>query len=390
MVESFKRYYHNSFLDNQRQEAYNLFLGNYIYAQGQPMLWDLPNDYYLHHSDPRIFTTRQRRSYIHWFAPEHLQEPGIPPAVVHANRGCLSPQDLSEDYWLEYYRPLAVSSFVKIFSFRMNSTLKDQESAADPSPFRVRGSSFHESPRRMKSSRKSLLSLDQSECASDDNSSQTSRSMQSEKNGAGMRARPLLLHKDQASLDRLNSDLELDGTPAVSTPSGPQHQYEHQLQQKHQYQYQHQDQYQDQQQQPPPSLSLDKPSTAHWTMDQYVTKALDPEITPSEADEYQRYLDHPHNLPLVVSTDTPPHSSLEFTRYLQSVRPETAANMNYSEADLAHYIDFLTVSDAPLTVTEADAPKKRYKAYRQWLKGKPLIKQQRVDPSFAARTSIPI
>src|SRR5437762_4074499 len=73
MVESFKRYYNNSFLDGQRQEAYNLFLGNYIFAQGQPMLWDLATDYYLHHADPRAWSDKRRRSYIKWFTPEFLE-----------------------------------------------------------------------------------------------------------------------------------------------------------------------------------------------------------------------------------------------------------------------------------------------------------------------------
>ena len=48
------------FKDGQRQEAYNLFLGNYIFAQGQPMLWDLSTDYYLHHADPRLGKRRRR------------------------------------------------------------------------------------------------------------------------------------------------------------------------------------------------------------------------------------------------------------------------------------------------------------------------------------------
>lgn len=64
MLESFKRYYNNSFLDAQRQEAINLFLGNYIFAQGQPMLWDLTTDYYLHHVDPR--QGRRRRRYVYF------------------------------------------------------------------------------------------------------------------------------------------------------------------------------------------------------------------------------------------------------------------------------------------------------------------------------------
>src|ERR1051326_9178475 len=69
----FKRYYHNSFLDSQRQEAYNLFLGNYTYRQGQPMLWDLSTDYYLHHQDPKAFLERTRRDYVQWYTLSHLQ-----------------------------------------------------------------------------------------------------------------------------------------------------------------------------------------------------------------------------------------------------------------------------------------------------------------------------
>ena len=46
-----------------------------------------------------------------------------------------------DDYWLEYYRPLAISSFVKIFSWKISSRpryLHDgtpQEVSWDPSPF---------------------------------------------------------------------------------------------------------------------------------------------------------------------------------------------------------------------------------------------------------------
>ena len=44
MVETFKRFYNNSFLDAQRQEAYNLFLGNYTFSEDDPLLWELSND----------------------------------------------------------------------------------------------------------------------------------------------------------------------------------------------------------------------------------------------------------------------------------------------------------------------------------------------------------
>ncbi|KAF4611333.1 hypothetical protein G7Y89_g15680 [Cudoniella acicularis] len=107
MVESFKRYYNNSFLDGQRQEAYNLFLGNYIWAQGQPMLWDLATDYYLHHADPRAWSGKGRRSYINWYNPAFLEKRTLPKYVGPS--GLLAGKEIGffDDYWLEYYKPLA-------------------------------------------------------------------------------------------------------------------------------------------------------------------------------------------------------------------------------------------------------------------------------------------
>jgi hypothetical protein len=47
--------------------------------------------------------------------------------------------------------------------------------------------------------------------------------------------------------------------------------------------------------------------------------------------------------------------------------------------ELQEYRDFLTVGENPLMVMEEDKSKKRYKAYRKWLKGKSFFKQQPVD-----------
>lgn len=49
------------------------------------------------------------------------------------------------------------------------------------------------------------------------------------------------------------------------------------------------------------------------------------------------------------------------------------------EDDRALYAETVKVPENPLTVTEEDALKKRYKAYRKWLRGKSLFKQQPVD-----------
>ncbi|EHK99604.1 putative Polyphosphoinositide phosphatase [Glarea lozoyensis 74030] len=156
MVESFKRYYNNSFLDGQRQEAYNLFLGNYIFAQGQPMLWDLATDYYLHHANPRGWSGRNRRSYINWYTPEYLEKRVLPKYVGPSGLASGKPLGFFDDYWLEYYKPLAVSSLLKVFSYmgRMNSTLRyipvksPQDGRYDLSPFKVRTEHDQEVPQK--------------------------------------------------------------------------------------------------------------------------------------------------------------------------------------------------------------------------------------------------
>lgn len=161
MLESFKRYYNNSFLDAQRQEAYNLFLGNYIFTQGQPMLWDLSTDYYLHHADPRLGRKRRRYilitpammyhglihvncSYTKWWTPKNLEKRSMPLITQPSNEFGGKPYSYFDDYWLEYYRPKAVSSFLKVFTYNLNSTLRyvplkqTQEGKYDLSPFKVR------------------------------------------------------------------------------------------------------------------------------------------------------------------------------------------------------------------------------------------------------------
>ena len=60
LINTIKRYYSNSFTDNEKQNAINLFLGNFVPDQTQPSLWDLPTDYYLHNDDPRVKKPRRK------------------------------------------------------------------------------------------------------------------------------------------------------------------------------------------------------------------------------------------------------------------------------------------------------------------------------------------
>lgn len=126
MIESIRRYYNNSFVDSQRQDAINLFLGNYVWQQGQPMLWDLPTDYYLHND---FFGGHKlRRSYQKWWIPNNLlplhQRLGLQLEKVPEDEGIsLMPyRGFYDNYWNEYYRPRTLSSLHTSFAFNMNST----------------------------------------------------------------------------------------------------------------------------------------------------------------------------------------------------------------------------------------------------------------------------
>eukprot|EP00850_Spirogloea_muscicola_P018409 SM000168S02608 [mRNA] locus=s168:133636:139322:- [translate_table: standard] len=47
-LKSIHRYYSNAYTDAEKQDAINLFLGNYIPQDGKPSLWELDSDYHLH------------------------------------------------------------------------------------------------------------------------------------------------------------------------------------------------------------------------------------------------------------------------------------------------------------------------------------------------------
>ena len=350
MVESFKRYYNNSFLDGQRQEAYNLFLGNYIFAQGQPMLWDLSTDYYLHHRDPRTWSAKGRKIYIHWFTPSHLVERRMPPVLNLRGRSGEKLINCIDDYWLEYYRPLALSSFLKIFSFRMNSTLRyipfksTQEGRYDLSPFHVRTSHDQDSPEKSRS-RKGVKILEPLDTTGGKNTLEASHlptDTAEKEHSQPHDTQPSILKETQSKI----------GSAPKTLQDGPTTAYPYK----------------------------DKSAMTQWTLNQFAHNSLNPSVASTEMEEYGQYVSHPLNLPLVVSKNDPTPPMLEFLSYVQSISADSLLKMHAPEEDIADYTAFLDVGDDPLTVTDADTPKKRYKAYGQWLKGKSLFKQSRLDP----------
>ncbi|KAH8728708.1 SacI homology domain-containing protein [Phaeosphaeriaceae sp. PMI808] len=452
MVESFKRYYHNSFLDSQRQEAYNLFLGNYIYRKDQPMLWDLSTDYYLHHDHPRSWLTKPRRDYIKWYDHAHLQPRVLPPSIMPYKQTVIQSRD---NYWLEYYRPLAISSFLKILAFRLAAPRAGRDvrdgvypsKKEDLSPF-VPRKKQHDDPHGRdgkKAPRKGVTIIDPS--------SETETLNESILDRRRRAANLSLPHLEPGMTHSILRDPHFEtqmstSAPATtgtfpslhnstSTSTGLSSTLK------------------------PGFKPADKTLTNQWTLAQFYDNSMNPSISGVEEEEYFRYIEHPLNLPLVISSEGPSAddpSATEYYEYLRmtkddgqfakdtddgplrlapsdlprietdaasirsfaSQRPMTAQSVttpfshapSYSfhslqshlhpsylsdpepesfantakfqtpEQDIDEFEEFLKVRENPLDVEDEDGAKKRYKAYRQWLKGKSFFKQSKVDPEW--------
>lgn len=465
MIESFKRYYNNSFMDSQRQEAYNLFLGNYIFAQGQPMLWDLSTDYYLHHADPRAWSQRVGRHYMRWYTPEHLEKRTLP--VYHPPpraQGPLRPVSFYDDYWLEYYRPATLSSFMKMFPYKMNSTIKyipfksTQEGKYDLSPFRVRNderaadhhhhSNSHQEVRDRKKAptKKEVVIVDPQDARNNKSNNNAARMTRFEDRiGGGGETTSILTtaktektsaggggsngHSRGISIQRWLQPMsqqqqqqsgERGGSGGVV---GPQSIMKEQSAERRRALAAHMAE---------AAKHKEKTKAAQWTFTQVVHESLNPSVSAQEMEDYASYVTHPQTLPLVVSSnrddffgggggvyaentgyhqhqhqhhhghhrhnsngdnddDAAAAAASEYRGYLYgSWQTEGLGggggagaggglSAKDEEEDVAAYAELLRIGDSPLTVDDGDLAKKRYKAYRKWLRGKSLFKQQPVD-----------
>ncbi|SPO02629.1 related to polyphosphoinositide phosphatase family member [Cephalotrichum gorgonifer] len=350
MIESFKRYYNNSFLDGQRQEAYNLFLGNYKFAHGQPMLWDLTTDYYLHHSDPRAWVEQRKHEYVHWFTPEYLAKRTLPPYAPPAKRRRKTAIPFVDDYWLEYYRPSTLSSFMKMFPYKMNSTIKyipfraAQDGKYDLSPFRVRVITDLDDSEKPKG-KKEVTIVDPGEHRVASRDDGTVEPANKSLTGRGISIR--WLQPAQEKAESHHGIMKETGASADAAK--------------------------------PKQSALEKSREAQWTFTKAVRESLNPSVSTSEMEDYASYIAHPHSLPLVVSAQPPEAYDSEYQDYIYGNRQADFLFSTGSEDEFPVYEELLRVDSNPLTVTEEDSEKKRYKAYQKWLRGKSFFKQQPVD-----------
>ena len=337
------------------------------------MLWDLATDYYLHHANPRTWSEVRKRSYINWYTPQNLEKRSLPPFRPPKGPAKEKPVSFFDDYWLEYYRPATLSSFLKMFPYKMNSTIKyipfksTQEGRYDLSPFRVRNE-LEGDAQDKKKTKKEVTILDPQELAKaggdDDDSIMSPKvpglSKDKETNGTGnTHTRGISLQRWlQPSVQDKNSN----GPQSIMKETGMQINGwgEHPKSK--------------------PS-AIEKSRQAQWTFTQVVHESLNPSVNTQEAEDYTRYVSHPQNLPLVVSAEAPADLEVdaEYEEYLNGNWRSDNLTPIGGEEDYAIYSELLKVGENPLTVTEGDALKKRYKAYGKWLRGKSLFKQQPID-----------
>ena len=395
MLESFKRYYHNSFLDSQRQEAYNLFLGNYIYAQGQPMLWELSTDYHLHHTDPR--NRGKRRHYINWYSPDNLKPVALPPVPVLPQEQV---QQLRKDWWDEYYRPTVLTSFHRHFAWNMNSTARylpkfsQRSSRYELSPFSVRKGA-------QESENVSLGDVSYSggekDTFNNGHSTPTPLSATSPPHASSNRISSLQKwldpdenHQDGGQLSLTNRVSNLPGQPnghsrrrSMQTSTLENGEEARII----------------------AGMQEFKPSNKQlknqWTLQQFYANSLNPSVSDREIEEYRRYVEHDIILEEGRPENETQHYSghdddvmnnkkkvVIFEEYINSCKLGPPASVELSGAKLRdelrleeYYAAWLrSPQNFSLSITAEDAERKRYQAYAKWLKGKSFFKQSKVDP----------
>ncbi|XP_050993954.1 polyphosphoinositide phosphatase isoform X1 [Labeo rohita] len=147
IMQTLSRYYSNAFSDADRQDAINLFLQVFQPSESKPHLWELPTDFYLHHSDTMILP-HQRHSYTHWWTDGVLTFLPLPydEAQCEKNRRKVTVKrvnryDESIDIYTEFFKPYELTSFDDTFSIGMTNSAREfmpKTVGLDPSPFTVR------------------------------------------------------------------------------------------------------------------------------------------------------------------------------------------------------------------------------------------------------------
>ncbi|KAH9498506.1 phosphatidylinositol-3,5-bisphosphate 5-phosphatase [Bulinus truncatus] len=147
IMQTLSRYYSNNFSDLEKQQAFNLFLGVFIPLEGQPNLWDLPTDYYLHNK-ASVGIPFVRNHYCQWWSKDVWTSLPLPqdevtkPNMMQVASMVAPATDEHVDSFYEYYRPADLSSFDEMYQIFLSQASRKlmPKNTLDFSPFSVRHS----------------------------------------------------------------------------------------------------------------------------------------------------------------------------------------------------------------------------------------------------------
>ncbi|XP_025098137.1 polyphosphoinositide phosphatase-like isoform X3 [Pomacea canaliculata] len=146
IMQTLSRYYSNTFSDVEKQQAFNLFLGVFEPAEGQPNLWELPTDFYLHNPTTLGRSLMRNLSYSQWWDAEVFEHLPMPYEEVSKSEveqlevAVVPASNENVNIFFEFYRPFDLTVFDDLYQYYMSHATRKYmpKGAKDFSPFLVR------------------------------------------------------------------------------------------------------------------------------------------------------------------------------------------------------------------------------------------------------------
>jgi hypothetical protein len=144
IYQTIQRYYRNAFTDADKQAAINVFLGVFQPAPGQPNIWELQTDYYMHHSSTRLAVPPQTlQSHTKWWTDRLLASLPLPQNEVDDEDDPEAPSprhtdSSNTDSFDEVYKPFELTDFDSLLAKNIGRPMENDPH--DASPFTVKPS----------------------------------------------------------------------------------------------------------------------------------------------------------------------------------------------------------------------------------------------------------
>ncbi|CAB3377732.1 Hypothetical predicted protein [Cloeon dipterum] len=144
IMQTVSRYCRNTFSDTEKQRTMNIFLGLFVPKDGEPQIWDLASDNYLHHPDTLGKGISLRCPLTKWWSDEVMN--ALPRPLYAVNKpileiSCARIGDERVDCFYDYYRPYELHNLDDTFAYKITHSVRDfmPHFTTIYSPFVIRG-----------------------------------------------------------------------------------------------------------------------------------------------------------------------------------------------------------------------------------------------------------